>query len=58
MRKLTNPGPLKHSKLYYTVEPRYNEGSTDCMAKSVRYKEVSLYRGLCYIEVRYIEVSL
>ena len=46
------------SESCYTVEPRYNEV---LLAKFVRYNEVSfrsLYRGLRYTEVRYIEVPL
>ena len=57
--------------IYTTVEPRFNEGPKK-LAKFVRYIEVlfhifyhywgkencSLYRGLRYIEVRYIEVPL
>ena len=57
--------------IYTTVELRFNEGPKK-LAKFVRYIEVlfhifyhywgkencSLYRGLRYIEVRYIEVPL
>ena len=46
-----------------TVEPRHNAGSRVSLAKFVRYyywgrENRSLYRGLRYKEVRYIEVPL
>ena len=58
--------------IYTTVEPRVNEGPRDWQNVFASYIEVffhtscydwgkenrSLYRGLRYIEVRYIEVPL
>ena len=63
---------LRFTSSSTTAEPRHNAGSRVSLAKFVRYNEVlfhmfyyywgrenrSLYRGLRYKEVRYIEVPL